>query len=344
MGLGVLLALAGLGHGLPSPLDRPISGLLNGLLGREPGPAVWWVADRAGARVWGLDQDLFFRHEIPVACPVGISSAGSSLWIVSVPEGGQRGASHWRRLDERGIVRADYWGAAFCALAGQADGGVVGLVGTTGQRECVGWDLHGVELWRRPFPGATCMASQGPHVLVAGGTNLFVLNRGTGVTELYETLSGTGGEEPAPQVIGLAPGPRDGWWCLDRAGDLRLLNARLVPEWKRRTSTLDGLLAGDLERAWVIPRGREWATAWDDQGRRKVNRPWPFMGVGVLAMDEGGQLLAAEPGVLVRITADGLISCSQAGLSFAVGIAAHRFLGGALGADQPTAPATLSRR
>ncbi len=87
-GLTVVLAIGLLGTlGCAPERDEPDSS----------GPVRYWLADRDGAALFGLDADLYVRARVPAASPVGLSLVDGVVWVEERPRGALA-APCWRPL------------------------------------------------------------------------------------------------------------------------------------------------------------------------------------------------------------------------------------------------------
>ncbi|MBJ75598.1 MAG: hypothetical protein CMJ98_01130 [Planctomycetes bacterium] len=311
LGLGLCLALLGLGHHSPTPVTCALASLS----GTEPDePLRWWVADRAGGRIVGLDEGLFAQWVVAVPCPVGVVRAGDGLWIVSVPGGGRHAGSVWTRLDASSGLGVPRRLGEYAGLVGLSDGGVLGLVGPAPTREWIHLDRGGEGLRREAFPGATYLAQVGGQVLVAnrvGEVWSFGLEQDMADAR-HVQLGGT------PR--GVAPGPEGGWWWLGSDGELLLLRADLSVRWKRWVGERAACLAGDDKRVWVVPDDRSDAACWDVNGRRGGSFTMPLMGSKTACLTQRGGVLIALPGALLELGPDGRLLLAQAGFDHLVSI------------------------
>lgn len=60
-------------------------------------PVRYWLADRDGAALVGLDADLYVRARVPAASPVGLSLVDGVVWVEERPRGAGAEPS-WRPL------------------------------------------------------------------------------------------------------------------------------------------------------------------------------------------------------------------------------------------------------
>ena len=309
--LGLGLALLGLGHHAPTP----VVGVLSSLSARWDGdPVQWWVADRAGGRVVGLDGQLFPQWVVAVPCPVGVARAGHGVWVVSVPGGGRHKGSVWTRLGDGSGPGESFRAGEYAGLVGLPDGGVLGLVGPAPTRQWMHLDRHGRVVRREVFPGATHLAQVEGQVLVTnrvGEVWSFGLDRG---------MDGAHHAQVDATPRGVAPGPEGGWWWLGSNGDLLLLRADLSVRWRRRAGERAALLAGDGERAWVVPDDRSWAECWDESGSPSGSFAMPLMGARAVRLTGKGGVLIALPGALLELDPGGGVLRTQAGFDHLVSI------------------------
>ena len=310
-GIGLGLALLGLGHHSPTPITRTLATLSGS---KRDEPVRWWVTDRAGGRIVALDGELFAQWVVTVPCPVDVDRAGDGLWIVSVPGGGRHEGSVWNRLDARsGLGDARTMGE-YAGLVGLPDGGALGLIGPAPTREWIHLDQNGEVLRREDFPGAVHFAQVRGQVLVAnrvGEVWSFDLDRGMGEAQ-HAQLGGTS--------RGVAPGPEGGWWWLGSSGELLLLQADLSVRWRRWVGERAACLDGDDKRVWVIPDDRSAAMCWDASGRPEGSFAMPHMGAKAARLTESGGVLIALPGALLELGPRGDLLRTQAGFDHLVSI------------------------
>lgn len=310
-GIGLGLALLGLGHHSPTPITCALASLSGS---KRDEPVHWWVTDRAGGRIVALDEELFAQWVVTVPCPVGVARAEDGLWIVSVPGGGGHEGSVWNRLDARSGLGDSRTMGEYAGIVGLSDGGALGLIGPAPTREWIHLNRNGETLRRVDFPGAVHLAEIRGRVLVANGVGeVWSFGLDSEMSEAqHAQLGGTS--------RGVAPGPGGGWWWLGSNGELLLLHADLSVRWRRWVGERAACLDGDEKRVWVVPNDRSAAMCWDASGRPEGSFAMPHMGAKAARLTESGGVLIALPGALLELGPKGELLRTQAGFDHLVSI------------------------
>lgn len=300
--LGLVLALAGVGHDHPALLE---------LLPPRARPVRWWVADRAAGRLFGLDAGLLVRVEQGVRAPVAVATGSAGTWVASARGGGRDGPHHLVLLDECGACIARH---------------------PVGPVRCLETDARGAAWWLEQIGGearvVVCAPGEAPreHARLAGGNvlrlardallvgapwgELWCLRRGALVAS-----AALGGE-----LADLAAA-RSGWWALTRER-VFLLDAQLEVVFERRLDAAGGCLVAAADGGvWVLARDAPCVTRLDRAGGRLFARAaLPVRGF-TAARAVGGGLVAATPDALLALDARGRVVCGQGGFDYVAALA-----------------------
>lgn len=310
LALGLLLALAGVGHDHRALLSPP---------GGDRGPPAWWVADRGGDRLLALDGGLFPSRVLELRAPLALAPSTRGLWVVSAAEGTPRGRHRVLLLGPEGDPRVDLVLPPVRAAEPLAGGALALLVGSGPDTHLmwVGPDAH----LRRvvQLPDALALATDGEGLLVA--------NAGGELWSLPDPGLPRAGRRRWLDLrpMALAPGPRGGWWVLGEGGRLLLLDQGLAVQLERELPLGNPRLArgGDGSGAlWVVDGARGQALRVESDGGDGARaQKLPAAGLeGGWATADGG-LLAVAAGALLRLDAGGDLVRAQGGLTFAVAVA-----------------------
>jgi len=284
----------------------------------EPGAPRFWVADRDGGRVVGLDQDLFVAREWCAPWPVALAArADGMLWVLSAVDGRPAGRHELLLLSADGERRAvtSFDGPARLAL--DERGKAVLLSSGSGARPIVRVDELGRPSVLAALEGALCIAVARGEVLVGDGS---------GRVHLIASEGGHRTESIGGRLVeAAADAGNGGWWLVDAAppGRVLRLDSELAVVWVRELAgcaRLVPLPAGG--RVWVSDGRGDALLRLDDDGRTELELgPLPLAGVHAAVATTDGGLIARAPGALLRWDGEGRRRPGQAGFAFALDVA-----------------------
>lgn len=285
----------------------------------EPGPARFWVADRDGGRVVGLDASLFETAEVSCAAPVCVAArADGGAWVLDALLA--RGPHRLLRIDAGGVPRAALQldgGGALTALDAE-DALVLAAAGEGGPARALRVGAGGAVVFERALPGARAAAGRGARLAVGFDD---------GRVALYDLAHGgalTAERAAAAPVLDVAPGPPGMWWVLAGAEPrLYLFDEALAPRWDH-APLIDALSLAPVpgeERVWLVSGAGPRALRCGAFGRAELDLPaLPHAGLGRGAAQASGGVALAFPGAVLLFDARGALELTQGGFDFAVGV------------------------
>jgi len=287
------------------------------------GPASFWVADRGGGALVGLDDDLFPVRRIAWPWPLRLAPrASGGLWVVSAVAGDPRGPHRVTAVDRDGRSVGQVAVPPVVDVAPLGDRLLV-VVDEPAARALI--EVRATFRCRaRPLAfDPTCCAVAGDRWLVGGADgslHAFVPEAGL---ELRARLG--------RRIVDVEPRPGStSSWVLDAGPPARLMlvgagldvlgSIEIEPGWRTLVPAPDG------DRVWLTSR----------EGRIARARIDPQAGAGgavELVVDselvrlgrgatDGASLVVTSPGAALRLEANGRRAPGQGGFGFAVDVVA----------------------
>ena len=285
----------------------------------------WWVADRAGHRVLGLDADLLSVQELRVDWPLEVEVAASGklgiLRAINGRESADRELLQLHPLKGRTLRTRIGEAHSLRALGG------AGWVCIEGDERLLHVDSEGL---------SRCLAGMHSLAGVAVGGRRILIGSSFGALRLLE-WNGVGLEELCTRTLGeplralaRGPGPHE-WWALVGAQRSRLvhLDSGLQSLWQQKAEVSARFVAAAGRRAhvWLADHERSWAGVMGaDAARPPTARPDPLFHLPTIGFEAGaalpsGGVLLLAPGSLLHLDGDGRLRPGQGGLKYAVDLA-----------------------
>ena len=290
--IGVLIALLGIGHPYRVPLNFRADSL---------GCARYWVADRTQGCLMLLTAELFVRAVLDLPYPFAMAAWGDQLWVAAAPRGRSGGPHQVCRVDAVGALLQRATFSRVVDLKVGDDGAAILIAGRADEERVLRLGPEGGSRMLLPAPGALHLAVR-ESVIVIGTRDQELLRWDPrDAVRPLQVL-----QVPAP-ILGVATGPRGGWWLLQKGGQLVLLDDKLQSLWSRDTGLSEGVLVATQERAWVLSRVSGEVRAFGREGRSLASSSLPVAGfeggipagrAGLLALGAGAALLLDDGGRL----------------------------------------------
>ncbi len=276
----------------------------------EPGVPHFWVADRDGRHLVGLDRELFVSRSAFLSRPVDLAvGEDGDLWCLLARGDGPDGP--------HGLL---------CVGTGvevPLEGRPLGLAASGGQASVLLDGPRGVEVWRVAPHGVahrlarvregTCLAARGAQVLVGDSRGRVSLLGSYGVRSA----------RPGDEIRAVAAGAGSSWWVLTAGPDARLVH--LAADLSTRRVLETGLedpsmaVVPDADSVWLVGgRERRALRIAADGHEERALGDLPMAGLVAGAATRSGGLLLLAPGAVLHIDSAGRMARGQGGFGFLV--------------------------
>jgi hypothetical protein len=294
---------------------------------RGPAPSALWVADRDAGQIYALDSRLILQHRWPCSDPLALAARrDGGLWVLrsgrDEPDRRPR-LEHWSAGGER-IAMVGLDPCADLDRSAADDALVIESASAAHTDRALSIEGDGSLSVLCERAGLTCIASS-PRSVALGTSDGEVLcldpARAGSIAKRFR-LGGS--------IADLAAGPdAETWWVLDvgQTRRLFLLDGDLHPRW---TSAID-VSAAHLapvpgqERMWLCDTLEPRLCRWGPGGTLELEViGLPLAGLDrACAWGEGG-VLAAAPGAILQLDAEGHPRPGQGGFNFLTDLARAR--------------------
>ena len=304
LGTGALIAI---GAALlpPSTTDRD-------------GEPKYWVADRDGCAVYGLDEDSIVVRRVDLPWPTAVAArADGGVWVLRSEEGTPDASTRLLRLDDRGAVRSETRLGTCVDLDGLSDGSAIVLERA---ERILRIDADGgVREVARGSEWTGCAALE-DSIVVADARGIVwrvaldppgaVLASADLRARILEVECDAG---------------RGACWVITASEPKRIhrLDADLVVRWSAEAAIQAPVLAKDEthDRIWLVEGARSTVRRLDGRGVVELERTIPsILGACSAAGRSEGGIVLATPGGLVPLDPDGSVRPGQGGFAHLVDV------------------------
>lgn len=306
LGVGALLAVAlALFQGASDPEGNSTSDRV-----------AFWVADRDGCAVYGLDEDLVLSRRVRVEWPTAVvGRPDGGAWVLRALSGTCTGPTNLLRMDSTGAIRTE---AVFPECAGLdvlGDGSAVVLEkgsGEDGSDRLARCDDAGRVEILYSGRALTCFVASTNSIVAADAQGILVR---VSLDPVGRVMASADLHEP---ITGLDPD-----WALtvSKRSTLHRLDDDLVVRWSAGAGSPATILAPDLDRdrIWLVDGSV--IRRLDEHGVVELEiTGLPIVGPSRAVGDRLGGLVVASPGCVLRLDSTGRMRPGQGGFTHLVDV------------------------
>jgi hypothetical protein len=277
------------------------------------GPLAFWVADRDGCAVYGLDEDLVLARRVRIEWPTAVAGRpDGGAWVLRSSSGAPSGPTRLVRLDSNGAIRSETVFSACASLDSLDDGSAIVLDGSdrvalcdeTGRVEIV---YRGREL--------TC---------IAGSKDSFAVwdSQGTLVRVSLDPLGDILARVDLRERISVLESDSDvgHLWALtaSECATIHRLDDDLSIEWSAGAGSVGTRLASDHDpnRIWLVDESQSVIRRLGRNGVVELEREeLPIVGPSGAVRDPRGGLLIIGAGCVLPLDSTGKTRPGQGGFA-----------------------------
>jgi hypothetical protein len=282
------------------------------------GPVAFWVADRDGCAVYGLDEDLVLSRRVRVGWPIAVvARPDGGAWVLRSPSGSPAGPARLVRLDPDATIRSETDILGNASLDALADGTAIVLEGSESVSSCDETGRVAIVFRGRAL---TCIAGSKDSIAVgdAHGTLVRVSLDPSGVVLARVDLR--------ERIADLAADIDSGrFWAIttSEGATIHRLDDELAVEWSTGAGSVGTRLAssGDRDRIWIVDGSQSVIRRLGEHGVIDLETErLPIAGVmGAAPATRGGLAAVGAGGVLLMDSAGNARPC-QGGFTHLVDI------------------------